>query len=176
LPIGAAIERVAKGADFTLVSRTGVEIHSRRQRAGQQEGAIHRRQLALPGATAGLHVEKMIVKPLVAGGVGLGALRALPEKTQRRKRSLHRGGPRHEAALYPDRIRRQRKAGGGDARGPIRRGLVDHEAVGRIRLMQKISECFALQLFQFGIDGQFHATLRKASSTTACASSSTRRK
>src|SRR3990170_8504558 len=52
LPIGAAIERVAKGADFTLVYCTVVEIDARRQRAGQQECAIHCRQFALPGATA----------------------------------------------------------------------------------------------------------------------------
>ena len=32
-------------------------------------------------------------------------------------------------------------------------GLIDHQPVGWIRLMQKVVECFALKLFQLGIVG-----------------------
>src|SRR5271169_5780350 len=61
LPIHAAIELIRKGADFLLVGVVRVEIDSRRQRSRQQESAVYRRQLALPGAPAAPHVEKMII-------------------------------------------------------------------------------------------------------------------
>ena len=153
LPIGTAIERVGEGADLMLVGRIRVKVHPCRQRARQQKRAVYRRQFALPGAPAGLHVEKMIVEALVAGRVGFGALRAVPEKTQRRQRSLDRGGARHESALDRHRVGCQREAGGGDAGRPICFGLVDHQPVGGIRLVEKVAERFALQLFQLGIDG-----------------------
>lgn len=39
---------------------------------------------------------------------------------------------------------------------PIRSGLIDHEAVDGIFLMQKIAEGIALQLLQFGIRGWYY--------------------
>ena len=152
MPIGAAIERVAEGADFALVGCIGVEIDPRRQRAGQQEGAIHCRQLALPGAPAGLHVEKMIVEAVVAGGVGLGALRAVPEESQRGQRSFHRGGARDESALYPDRIRRQRKPVAAMLAGQSGAVLSITSPLAGFVFVQEVAEGFALQLLQLGID------------------------
>ena len=126
LPTGTAVERVVKFMDFALVVATGVVIGPRRQRASQQESAIQCRQFALPGATAGLHVEKMIVKTLVAGRVRLRPLRAVPEEKQRRQHSLHHGGLRHESAFDADRVAGQSEAGRSNAQWSIFRGLVDH--------------------------------------------------
>jgi hypothetical protein len=83
----------------------------------------------MPGAPTGPHVEKMIIKALVAGGVGFWALRAVPEKAQRGQRSFYRRGAGHKSALDSHRVSCQREAGGGNTGGPIRCGLVDHQPV-----------------------------------------------
>ncbi len=153
LPIRTAVERVGEGADVRLVGRIRIKIHSCRQCAGQQQRTIHCRQFALPGASAGLHVEKMIKKALIAARIWFGALRAVPEKTQRGQRSRYRSGTPHKSVLDSHRICRQREAGGGNAGRPIRRGLVDHQPVDWICLMQKVAECFVLKQFQFGLGG-----------------------
>jgi hypothetical protein len=140
LPIGTPVKRVGEDADFILVGDVRVKIHSRCQRTRQQKGAVNGGQFALPGASAGPHVEKMVIEAMVARSVGFRALRAVPEKPQRVQRSFYCRGARHESALDTDRIAGQGEAGGGDARGPIRRGLVDHQPVGGIRLMQKVAE------------------------------------
>ena len=74
LPIGAAIARACKRADFIFVGRVGNEIHARRQRTGQQERAVHGRQFALRGAPTCLRVEKVEAEALVLRSVCLGAL------------------------------------------------------------------------------------------------------
>ena len=144
-PVSAAIERVGKGAYFLFLGRIRVKIRAGSQRTGEQNGAVHSRQFALPGAPAGLHVEKMIVKAVVAGRVRLGALRAVPEETQCGEDGLDRRRARDEAALDRDRIRRQGETGGGNAGGPIGRGLVEHQSILRIGLVQKVAEGFALK-------------------------------
>ena len=125
------------------------------QRTGEQNGAVHSRQFALPRAPAGLHVEKVIVEAVVAGGVRLGALPAVPEKSQCGEDDLDRRRARDEAALDRDRIRRQGEPGGGNAGGPIGRGLVEHQSIVRIGLVQKVAEGVALKRFQLGIDRRF---------------------
>ena len=140
LPVGAAIERVGEGANFLLVRRLRIEIKPRRQRAREQKRAVYRRKLALPGAATALHIEEMVIETPVAGRVRFGALRTVPEKTQRRQRPLDCGGTRHESAFDPHRIRRQRQAGGRNAGRPIWRRLVDHQSVGGIGLMHKVVE------------------------------------
>ena len=74
----------------------------------------------------------------LADGIGFRTVRTVPEKTQRRQRPLQRSRPRDESALYPHGVCRQGEAGGHYAGRPIWRGLVLHEPVGRIRLMQKV--------------------------------------
>ena len=139
-PVGAAIERVGKGADFLFVGRIRVKIDARRQRTGQQKSAVHRRQFALPGAPAGPHIEKMIIKALIAGGIGSGPCGLFQKKrsvVKVRSTAAARGmNPRSTATGYAAK----REAGGGNAGGPIRRGLVEHQSVVRIRLMQKVAE------------------------------------
>ena len=138
-PVGAAIERVGEGAYFPFLRRVRVKIRSGRQRAGEQNGAIDGRQFALPRTSTGLHVEKMIIETVITGGVGFRTLRTVPEKSQRGENSLDRRDARDEAALDRDRIHRQGKPGGGNAGGPIGSGLVEHQSVVRIGLVQKVT-------------------------------------
>ena len=80
-PVDAAIERISKGTNFLFLGRIRVKIRSGSQRTGEQNGAVNSRQFALPSALAGLHVQKMIKKAVVAGSVRLGALPAVPKKS-----------------------------------------------------------------------------------------------
>src|SRR5207344_1710466 len=82
LPIDPAIERIGQLADFGLLA-AAVEIAAGHEHARQQQGRVDERQFALPDAASRLHVQEMIIKTLVAGGVGLLALRAAPERLQR---------------------------------------------------------------------------------------------
>ena len=134
-PIGPTIERIGESANFLLLRGLGVEIGTGRQGAGQQEGAIDRRQFAVPGAPACLHVEEMIVEAAMAGGVGLRSLRAVPEETQGGQSAVHRDAARHKSALDTYRIGGERQPGGGDAGGPVLRGLVEDQSVGRVHLV-----------------------------------------
>src|SRR5665811_2620829 len=89
----------------------------------------------------------MIIKALVTGGVGFGALRAVPEETQRGQRSFYRRGTRHKPTLDGHGVSCQREAGSGNTGRPIRCGLVDHQPVVWIGLMQEIAKGFVLEHF-----------------------------
>jgi hypothetical protein len=82
-------------------------------------------------------------------------LPAVPEKSQCGEDCLNRRRARDEAALDGDRIRRQGEPRGGNAGGPIGRGLVEHQSVLRIGPVQKIAKGIALKRFQLGIDRGF---------------------
>src|SRR5450759_188578 len=154
-PVSATIERVGKGSYFPVVSRIRVKIRARSQSTGEQNGAVHSRQFALPHAPAGLHVEKMIIEAVITRSVRLGALRAVPEKSQCGENCLDCRRARDEAALDGYRIHRQGEPSGGNAGRPIGRGLVEHQSILRISPVQKVSEGVALNRFQLGIDRRF---------------------
>jgi hypothetical protein len=101
---------------------------------------------ALPRTTACLHVEEVVVEAVIVGRVGRGALFAVPEETQRGQGPFDRFGRGHPAVLDRDRIRGQRKTRRRNARRPVGRGLVDHQAVRGIGFMLEISECALLQM------------------------------
>src|SRR5208282_3918934 len=82
VPIGALVERIGEAADLGLVGGVTVKIGGDRQRAREQKGRIDGRQLALPNAPACFDVQKMIEEAVVAGGLGLGTLRALQQVSQ----------------------------------------------------------------------------------------------
>ena len=140
LPVRAPVKRVGEGPDLQLLLCLRVKIAAGRQGSRQQESAVHRRQLAMPGAPSGLHVEKVIVKPFVARRIRFGALRSVPEEPQRLKRALQSGGSRHEAALDSHGVDRQREARRGYAGGPVGRRFVRYQSVERAGFAQKISE------------------------------------
>src|ERR1035437_8867281 len=116
-PVSTTIERVGKGSYFPVVSRIRVKIRARSQSTGEQNGAVHSRQFALPRASPGVHVEKMIIEAVVAGNVRLGALPAVPSKSQGGEDHLDCARARDEAALNGNRIRRQGEPSGGNAGG-----------------------------------------------------------
>src|ERR1700692_2198690 len=122
-PIAPAVERIGETTNFSLLRELVVKIGGSREGAGQQEGAINGRHFAVPGAPAGVHVQKMIVEPLMAGGVRLRSLRTVPEKAQGSQSALHRDASRQKSALDSNRIARERHPGGGDAGGRTRLGL-----------------------------------------------------
>src|SRR5271156_1415543 len=68
-PIRASIKRIGNGANFLLIGGARIEIRGRRQHTREQESTVDRRQLALPDASSGLHVKKMIIKTLIPCGV-----------------------------------------------------------------------------------------------------------
>lgn len=53
-----------------------------------------------------------------------------------------------------DRVAGQGEPGGSDACRPARCGLVDHQAIDRIRFVQEVVEGFALQRFHSDCDGR----------------------
>ena len=65
-PITPTVERVGETPNFSLLGSLSVKIGTRREGAGQQEGAIDGRHFAVPGSPACLHVQEMIVEPLMA--------------------------------------------------------------------------------------------------------------
>ena len=97
----------------------------------------------------------MIIEAVVTRSVRLGALRAVPEKSQCGENCLDCRRARDEAALDGYRIHCQGEPSGDNAGRPIGRGLVEHQSIFRIGLVQKIAEGFALKRFQLGIDRRF---------------------
>jgi hypothetical protein len=82
-PIDARVQSVGEVANLALGRRVAVEVRRGRQHPAQQQGRVDGRELALPGACAGLLVEKVILEPLMPGRVGFGSLLAPPEEAQR---------------------------------------------------------------------------------------------
>src|ERR1043166_9694 len=145
LPVRAVIERRSKVSDFTLLFRVAIEIFSGSQCTGDYEGRIDGGQLAIKRTAAGLHVEKVIVEPLVSRAVWFRTLRAIPKKAQRGKRSANRIVARNEATLDADRISSQSKSSWSDAARRSRPSAVRHQAILRIGFLQKIVKCKTLK-------------------------------
>ena len=140
LPIDAGVQTLGQVADLALDRRVAVEVRRGGQHAAQQQRGIDRRQLALPRARAALHVEEVIVEPLVTRRVGLGTLLALPEEPQRGERSFRGLGARDKPPFHANRIRGEPQPDRRDARGPVRAGLVEHQSVGVVGLVQEVAE------------------------------------
>ena len=102
-PVGSTVELVGQPADLGLFLGVAVEVGRTGEHAREEEGRIDRRQLALPGAATGLHVEEVVVEPPVAGRIRLRSLRAVAEEAQLGQGD--RGGefPGDHASLDEDR-------------------------------------------------------------------------
>ncbi len=85
----------------------------------------------------------------MSGGVRLGPLWTVPEKTQGRQCALHCGGARPKSALNTNWICSERQPGRSDARGPIRFGLVDNQPVGGVGFMYEIIKRMPLKRLKF---------------------------
>ena len=145
-PVGAAIEVVRDPPDFGFVRIVLAEIGGCGEHAGEEQGGIDGGKLALPDPFPRLHVEEMVVEALVAGGVGLGAMRRVAEETQRGQRAGDRVGAAHIAARHAHRIGGQRKAGRSDRGRRARRRAIGHQSVLRIGFLGEIVEREALEI------------------------------
>ena len=85
-PVDAIEQVCGDGADFLLASVVAVKIFCGDGHACQQQSRVDRGQLALLRAFASSHVEKVIVKALVTGGLCILALAACGKELQRRER------------------------------------------------------------------------------------------
>ena len=72
LPVGSAVERFCQFAKLTLLGHIPIEVQGGGQCPCEQEGRVDGGQFTLPGTPSAVHVEEVIVEPLVAGGVRLG--------------------------------------------------------------------------------------------------------
>jgi hypothetical protein len=95
-----------------------------------------------------MHVEEVIIKPLVAGRFGAAALVAVAEKTLRGKSQLERFDARHPAAFDGNRIHGQCESHDGDAARRAIARRVGHQTVGRIHYLPEVIERGALDLVQ----------------------------
>src|SRR5438128_9411518 len=103
-PVGAAVERIGKPADFQFGFVVAIKIGAGCQGTGKQKRCVDRGQLTIPDAAAGLHVKEMVIEALVAGSIGLRPVRRLPEESKRGERPWNRGGARRETTLDSDGI------------------------------------------------------------------------
>ena len=115
LPVRPAVELVGQPADLGLLLGVGVEVGRAGEHPGEQEGRVDRRQLALPDAATGLHVEEVVVEALVARGIRLRSLRAVAEEAQWSQRDLGGELAGDHAAFDEHRDARQAEPHGGDA-------------------------------------------------------------
>ena len=138
LPVRAAVEGVGQGADLVLVFRVAIEVRGGGQHAREQERRVDGGQLALPDAPPGLHVEEVVVEPLVAGGVRLRPLRAVPEEPQLGEHPLGHEVAGQDPALDDERGRRQGHPDRGDAAGRAVLRLVPDQPVAVVDLVNVV--------------------------------------
>jgi hypothetical protein len=82
----------------------------------------------------------VIIKTFVAGRVVLFPLPAVPEKSEGGERYLNRFKAGNESAFNSHRVRGERKARGGDTGRPAALGFIRDQSIGRVGLLQEISE------------------------------------
>src|SRR6185312_2262959 len=88
LPVDAPVELSGKRADLALFLCIACEIFCSRQHPREEERRVDRRQFRLPGAASSLHVQEMVIEPLVTRRVSVGTLRAARKEAQTCERAL----------------------------------------------------------------------------------------
>ena len=119
------------------------------EHAGEQERRVECGQLAVPDAAAGFDIEEVVEEALVSGGVRFRALGEVEEAAELAAGDFRRELADDHAALDDHRDRRQGQADGGDAARRRRVGLVPHQPVVRIGLVQVVKDRGPLQPTQF---------------------------
>ena len=100
------------------------------------------------GATTGLHVEEVIVKTFVSGGVSLFAVSSVMKETQRRQRSLYGFGAAEVFALDRNRIGSKSKTDCGNRSERTATRAVAHESVLEVYFICKVFEGVAFETGQ----------------------------
>ena len=145
VPVGPTVERVGQAPDLGFDGRVAVEICGNCQGTCEQERRVDGGKLALPHAASGLDVQEVIEEALVAGGIGLGTLRAFEQVAQSLQRDLRGEIPEEDSALDDDRNGRQCHADGGDADRSGRVRLVAHQPIVRVGFVQVVQHRGQLQ-------------------------------
>ena len=148
LPVRPTVEFVRQPADLGLLLGIRVEVGGTGEHPGEEECRVDRRELALPDAPTGLHVEEVVVETLVARCIRLRPLRAVAKEAQCLQRDRGRELAGDHAAFDEHRDGRQSEAHGGDAARSAGIGLVADQAVGRVGLVQVVLERRQLKLVQ----------------------------
>src|ERR1700674_1102174 len=99
VPVDTAVELLRERSHFSLRCRVLVEVRAGREGTCEQDRRIARRQLASPGVSAGVHVEKVIVNASVAGRIDVSALGTVPKETQSQEDPSQRLRARDKAAV-----------------------------------------------------------------------------
>ena len=147
-PVGSTVELVGQTSYLGFLLAVAVEIGRTGEHAREEKGRVDGRQLAVPHAPTGLHVEEVIVEALVAGRVRLGSVRAVAEEAEPSQGDRWREFPCDHASLDEDRKGGQRQADRRDAgrRGLL--GLVADETVLRVGLVEVVLQRRQLEPIQ----------------------------
>jgi hypothetical protein len=85
LPINAPVKTLREFPYLGFLVILPDEIRGRRKNAGQKYGCINRRQFALQGTAAGMHVEEMEIEPSVSRGICFWTLMTVLKEPQDRQ-------------------------------------------------------------------------------------------
>lgn len=98
----------------------------------------------MPGSSAGLGIEKVVVKAVIPGGISFRPVRATPEEPKRGEDALGRFGPGQISPGDRHGVGGKPKPNGRDARRSSLSGCVSDQSVGWICFVQEIVEGFPL--------------------------------
>src|SRR5262249_15779650 len=89
--------------------------------------------------------QKVVVETLITSSVGLGALWAVLEESQRRQNTFGRICALEPAIAHPDRIATQSQPGGRDATGRILACIVGYKSLVGICVIEKTTRCHSVK-------------------------------
>jgi hypothetical protein len=147
-PVRSTKELVGQTSDLRLLLAVAVEVGRTGEHAREEEGGIDGRQLAVPHAPTGLHVEEVIVEALVAGRIRLGSVRAVAEESESSEGDRWREFPCDHASLDEDRKGGQRQPDRRDAGRCALLGLVADETVLWVGLVEVVLQRGQLEPIQ----------------------------
>ena len=150
-PLDTPVDRIGKRPDVSFGWRIAIEVHARSQHAGQRDGRVDRRKLAVPHATPGVQGQEMVEEAAAPRDLGLVALRRVPQELQRGPHPLRRVCSRDIPTLRPHDVAREREPRSSDACGGGRTGVVSYQPRMGIHFVQKVRKGAALELVQGGI-------------------------
>ena len=148
-PVHVLGQVLGDAADLRVGPVVGVEVLGRMQHAGQQQGGVHRRQLAGAETVAGVDVDEVVEKAAMAGRAAwLGALRRILEEAQGVERQLTGLFARGPALAGRDHMGAERKAHRRDAGEAFSRPAVGRQPGGQRRGVAEVGKGALLQVVQ----------------------------
>jgi hypothetical protein len=106
VPVDPLVNQTREPANLRFGFGVAVEIGGGGQHACHQKRSVDRRQLAVPGAVARIHMQEVIEEAAIADRVSLTALVTVGKETKCLQCVVDRVGPLHPATLDGDWIGR----------------------------------------------------------------------